>query len=131
MNQAIAFEPKNMGVRIGRAATLIGLAQSGWDARDSEAQALIESAVQDYEQVYEWQKPQFSKVRIHSRGELLFGLASGWSILGNRSRAAEYLKLIVQECNHTPYEAEARRWLNKKPPFVVQHDCIGCHVSPD
>jgi hypothetical protein len=129
MNQAVAFEPKNMGVRIGRAATLIGLAQSGWDARDSQARVLLESAVRDYEQVYEWQKPQFSKVRIHSRGELLFGLASGWSILGNQSKATEYLRLIVKECGRTSYEAEALRWLNQKPPFVVQHDCIGCHVS--
>jgi hypothetical protein len=50
-------------------------------------------------------------------------------MLGNQSKAAEYLRLIVKECGRTSYEAEALRWLNKKPPFVVQHDCIGCHVS--
>ena len=129
MNRAVNFEPNNIGVRIGRAATLIGLAQSGWDAHDSQAHALLESAVTDYEQVYEWQKPRFSEMRIHSRGELLFGLASGWSILGNQRKATEYLNLIVDECDRTPYESEARRWLKKTPPFVVQHDCIGCHVS--
>src|SRR3982750_4255217 len=35
MNDAVTFEPDNMGVKIGRSATLIGLAQSGWDSSDA------------------------------------------------------------------------------------------------
>jgi len=129
MNNAVVFEPKNMGVKIGRAATLIGLAQSGWDPADLRSRALLESAIQDYENVYRWQKPNFSGLPNHSRGELLFGLASGWSILGNENQARKYLRLIAKECNDTPYESEAQRWLMKKWPVVIQHDCIGCHVS--
>jgi hypothetical protein len=129
MNNAVIFEPKNMGVKIGRSATLIGLAQSGWDPTDLQSRGLLESAVKDYEDVYRWQKPNFSSVPNHSRGELLFGLASGWSILGNENKTREYLTLILQECKDTPYESEAQRWLARKWPVVVQHDCIGCHVS--
>jgi tetratricopeptide (TPR) repeat protein len=129
MNRAVIFDPNDIGVKIGRAATLIGLAQSGWDPHDSEARSLLESAVKDYEQVYEIQKPQFDDIRMHSRGELLFGLASGWSMLGNQAKTKEYLETIIAECQKTPYESEAKRWLNKKPPFVVQHDCTGCHIS--
>lgn len=129
MNDAVEFEPDNMAVKIGRSATLVGLAQSGWDSSDRQARALLLSALTDYEKVYQWQKPFFSKLGMHSRGELLFGLASGWSILGEREKAERYLRLIIKEGQGTKYEREAQRWLEKAPLPVVQHDCTGCHVS--
>lgn len=129
MNDAVALQPDNMGVKIGRSATIIGVAQSGWDSTDSESRTLLESALVDYEKIYQWQKPSFSKLSSHSRGELLFGLASGWSILGNHEKARYYLSLIAQECAETEYESEARRWIKSKPGTVIQHDCMGCHVS--
>jgi hypothetical protein len=129
MNNAVAFEPQNMRVKIGRSATLIGYAQSGWDPSDSQSRVLLESALRDYEKVYAWQKPNFNAVPTHSRGELLFGLASGWSMLGDRNKTRKFLMLILKECNGSEYEPEARRWLAKKWPVVIQHDCIGCHVS--
>ena len=129
MNRAVAFEPNNMGVKIGRSATLIGLAQSGWDASDAKAKALLESALGDYEKVYRSQRPAFHQLGSHSRGELLFGLASGWSMLGEQKKAKAYLRLIVKACKGTVYETEARKWLATKPLPVVQHDCTGCHVS--
>lgn len=128
MDQAVKFEPDNMGVKIGRSATLIGLAQSGWDSSDT-SRGLLLSALNDYEKVYESQKPLFAKIGIHSRGELLFGLASGWSILGEREKSLEYLRLIVENCSGTNYEREARRWLATDAGTVVQHDCGGCHVK--
>jgi tetratricopeptide (TPR) repeat protein len=131
MNDAVAFEPDNMGVKIGRSATLIGLAQSGWDSSDAEGRALLLSALKDYEKVYQWQKPFFRKLSMHSRGELLFGLASGWSILGERKKALKYLRLIIEEGKGTKYEREAQRWLNITPLPVVQHDCTGCHIQSD
>jgi hypothetical protein len=129
MNKAVTFEPENMGVKIGRAATLIGLAQSGWDSSDNGSRALLKSAVLDYEKVLRWHGPLFDRVSDHSRGELLFGLASGWSILRDQKKTREYLSLILRKCKNTTYESEARRWLNKKRPVVVQHDCTGCHIS--
>jgi hypothetical protein len=131
MNNAVIFEPENMGVKIGRSATIIGLAQSGWDPSDAQSRALLESALLDYEKVYAWQKPHFDRVPDHNRGELLFGLASGWSILGNDKKAREYLTLILKLCKDTSYELEARRWIARKPPVVIQHDCTGCHVRSD
>lgn len=129
MNDAAKFEPDNMRVKIGRSATLIGLAQSGWDSSDAEGRALLLSALQDYEKVYQWQKPFFHKLSMHSRGELLFGLASGWSILGKRENALKYLRLIIEECQGTKYEREAKRWLGITPLPVIQHDCTGCHIN--
>jgi hypothetical protein len=128
MNDAVSFEPDHIGVKIGRSATIVGLAQAGWDASDRASHDLLKSALLDYEKVYEVQKPTFSKLGTHSRGELLFGLASGWSILGENAKAAQYLKLVVENCKGTPYETEAKKWRDLKPQ-VIQHDCTGCHVS--
>lgn len=128
MNDARTIEPANMRVKIGRSATLIGVAQSGWDQSDSQARRLLTSALLDYEEVYRLQKPHFHKLSAHSRGELLFGLASGWSILGDHRKARDYLMLILKECKDTAYEIEARPWLDRQRPTVIQHDCVGCHV---
>ncbi|HEV2708374.1 MAG TPA: hypothetical protein VGV59_20835 [Pyrinomonadaceae bacterium] len=129
MDEAVAIAPRHMGIKIGRSATLIGLAQSGWDASDARNKALLESALADYETVYRWRRPVFSTLSAHSRGELLFGLASGWSILGEHRKARAYLRLVLEKCKDTPYESEARKWLKGEPTAVVQHDCRGCHVG--
>ena len=128
MNDARASEPANMRVKIGRSATLIGISQSGWDQSDSQARTLLRSALLDYEEVFRRQKSHFQKLSTHSRGELLFGLASGWSILGDHKKARDYLMLILTECKDTAYEIEARPWLDRKRPGVIQHDCVGCHI---
>lgn len=127
MNDAVSFEPNRIDVMIGRSATIIGMAQAGFDANDAESKALLKSALLDYEKVYELQKPNFKELWSHSRGELLFGLASGWSILGEHQKAREYLKLILKHVKGTDYETEAQKWLDKKPT-VIQHDCRGCHT---
>lgn len=131
MNRAVKAEPENLGVKIGRSATLIGLAQAGWDPSDVGSRRLLESALLDYERVYQRQKPHFSRLPLHSRGELLFGLASGWSILGDRRRTGHYLSAVVRECRGTAYERKARLLLARKPLPVVAHDCIGCHSASD
>jgi hypothetical protein len=128
MNDARAVEPANMGVKIGRSATLIGIAQSGWDQSDSQARRSLRSALLDYEEVYRQQQSYFDKLSNHSRGELLFGLASGWSILGDHRKARDYLLLILKFCKDTAYEIEARPWLDRQRQTVIQHDCVGCHV---
>lgn len=127
MNTAVTLQPNNMAVLIGRSATIVGVAQSGWDASDANSRALLESALRDYEKVYEWQKPAFDKLSNHSRGELLFGLASGWSILGHHEKARYFLSRIIEKCAGTDYETEAQTWLKGKSETVIQHDCRGCH----
>ncbi len=130
MNLAVSLAPNDIGILIGRAATLIGVAQSGWDPSDATGQALLKSALLDYEKVYRMQKPYFSRVREHGRGELLFGLASGWSILGDNKKARHYLDRIVKDVPGSSYEIEAKQWLDEKGSKIVQHDCRGCHAVP-
>jgi hypothetical protein len=105
------------------------LAQSGWDPSDKEARALLTSAVTDYEKVYQLQKPTFDKIPLHSRGELLFGLASGWSILGDNEKAGVYLKLVIANCKDSRYQKEAEKFLAQKPMPTIDHNCSGCHAA--
>jgi tetratricopeptide (TPR) repeat protein len=125
MNQAVALAPDRIDVIIGRSATIIGLAQAGWDATDKEARELLESALLGYEKVYQAQRSYFSKISEHSRGELLFGLASGWSILGEQNKAQFYLGRVIKETKGSSYEEEAQKWIGKRQ--VIEHDCRGCH----
>jgi hypothetical protein len=60
MDRARALAPKDIGVKIGRSALLIGMAQAGWDPTDRRARALLQSAVEDYELVYAAQLPVLS-----------------------------------------------------------------------
>jgi hypothetical protein len=129
INRAREIAPDDMGVKIGRSALLIGMAGSGFDPDDPEGRKLLESAVRDYESVYEAQKSLIAGLSSHNRGELLFGLAAGWSRLGNEAETRRYLETIVRECAGSDYEKEARRDLLKKPFGVVDHSCIGCHVN--
>jgi hypothetical protein len=128
VNRARELAPDDMGVQIGRSALLLGMASSGFDPEDTEGRRLLESAVRDYEAVYEVRKSQLARLSSHSRGELLFGLAVGWSRLGNAAETRRYLESIIRECAGSDYEKEARSDLLKKP-FAVDHSCIGCHVT--
>lgn len=129
MNEATEAEPADIGVRIGRAATLIGISQSGFDPKDRQGRALLTSAVLDYEKVLAVQQKYFSQISLHSRGELLFGLVSGWSMLGDQNKTRLYLTRITKDCKNSRYDREARTWLELKTIPRVDHQCQGCHVK--
>jgi hypothetical protein len=65
---------------------------------------------------------------MHNRGELLFGLGSAWSMLGDQAKTRSYLNRITVDCRGSSYEQEARTNLEQKPIPVVKHECQGCHV---
>lgn len=128
MNRARALAPTDLGVKIGRSAFLIGMAQAGWDPTDREARTLLQSAIDDYEIVYAAQAPRLMALSEHSRCELLFGLAAGWSRLDQPVKARSYLNRIVEACSGSPYASEASEYLARGKP-TIDHNCIGCHVG--
>jgi hypothetical protein len=128
MDDAKRFEPENIGVRIGRAPTLIGISQCGYGPADQPGRQLLESAASDCEQVLARQQPRFPNLAMHNRGELLFGLGSAWSMLGDQAKTRSYLNRITVDCRGSSYEQEARTNLEQKPIPVVKHECQGCHV---
>ncbi|MGH9710006.1 MAG: hypothetical protein ACRD37_05635 [Candidatus Acidiferrales bacterium] len=129
MDKGVALDPNDVGVHIGRGAPLLGFASSGYDPTDPEDRAIVKKAVGDFEFTFAKQAPYFNTLGRHSRGELLFGLASGWSMLGNDAKARDYLARIARDLPRSPYATEAQTWLAKKPLGIVNHNCIGCHTD--
>ena len=68
---------------------------------------------------------------MHPRGELLTGLADGWSRLGNNEKARGYFERITTELKGTVYEQKAKAWLENKPEAKSPgfFNCSGCHVK--
>ena len=77
----------------------------------------------------ELQTPYFSSLGVHPRGELLIGLADGWSRLGDRDAARRYFERIVEELVGSVYERKARAWLEDRPEAREPgfFECSGCH----
>jgi len=130
MNEAVALTPDSLQVLIPRGSTLLSVAKYMPDPK--QAKALVKTGVADYEKVLQIQKPHFEQLSVHSRGELLFGLADGWLRLGNAEKSREYLQQIASELDGSEYDTRAHDWLDTKDSEALQNkskalSCIGCH----
>jgi len=126
MDQAAGIEPSNIGVLIARGATLLGAARYAADPKQSKT--MLEKGVRDYEAVLEMQRPYFTKLSPHARGELLFGLGSGWHQLGNADRARAYFRRVLEEGKGSGHEAQASQYLDSGALKQAQPmTCTGCH----
>lgn len=127
MKQAVALEPKNFGVRIPRAATLMAASRG---MPPQMAKPLMEDAVSDYLAVYEIQKGYLEKIGDHPRGELLFGLGDGYSRLGNVERAEFFFGEVRKQMPDSVYAKRAAKWFETKQPLpAAQAQCVGCHTG--
>jgi pentatricopeptide repeat protein len=126
MDDAVALSPDAIGVRIPRGAVLL----TGTRQMSAEmARPLIEKAVEDYEHAYQIQGPDLSQLGTHPRGELLIGLADGYSRLGNVEKARQWFERIQKELPGTPYAKSAALWLDAKSLTPAQSGCLGCHAG--
>lgn len=126
MSKAVELAPDNVAVRIPRGAVLLTASHYLPDA--GMAKPLIEEGVADYQHTYDLQKDYFATLGTHPRGELLFGLAEGYSRLGNEEKATEYFNEIVRTLPGTAYAKRADAWKESKSLPVEQTGCVGCHV---
>lgn len=125
MDDAVALEPDNVGVRIPRAAVLLTATRN---MPPPMAKPLLEKAMSDYEHTLEIQAPYFKTLGDHPKGELLFGLAEGYSRLGQLDKARAYFERIVEEAPGSGQSARAREWLATGAlPKITGTGCIGCH----
>jgi hypothetical protein len=83
----------------------------------------------DYEHVLKLQAAYVDKLGDHPKGELLFGLAEGWSRSGQIGKASAYFSRIMNELAGTPYAKRAAKWLETKSLDRSETGCIGCHES--
>ena len=126
MDKAVQLAPDHAGVRVPRGAVLLTASRS---MQAAQAKPLLERGLIDYEHVLKMQSTHFDKLGEHPRGELLFGLAEGWSRSGDMERAAGYFTRIQSEMPGTPYARRAAKWLETKSLAPNETGCIGCHVS--
>lgn len=125
MDRAVAMQPDRIAVRAPRGAVLL----TGSRFLPPEmAKPLLDRGLDDYERVLELQSAHFDQVGEHPKGELLFGLAEGWSRAGETPRAAAYFNRILKELPGTPYAKRAAKWLDTKSLDRTETGCIGCHV---
>ncbi len=131
MQRAVTLEPTNVSVLIPRGASLIPA--SRYIPEPNLARQLLETGVSDYERVLQLQQPYFSKLSVHARGELLFGLAEAWFRLDDEPKSRSYLQRIAKECDGTPYGRRAKEWLEVHDSETLKTNfhsmtCMGCHV---
>ena len=127
MDKAVSLAPDHIGVRIPRGAALLTGSQFVPDP--AMARPLIEKGVADFEKTWELQKDFFAKLGTHPRGELMLGLADGYSRLGQTARARQWFERIRRDLPGTPYEDSANTWLKTGSLSAREAGCLGCHTA--
>jgi tetratricopeptide (TPR) repeat protein len=126
MAAAVALAPDNVGVVIPRGAALLTASHS---VPGDNGKELLRMGLADYEHVYQLQSARFDKLPGHARGELLFGLAEGYSRLGDAENARRWFeKLAAVDDPENGHLGQARAYLeNGVVSGTVK--CVGCHVG--
>jgi len=126
MDDAMALMPDNPGVLIPRGAVLFEATRT---MPAAIARPLLESAVRNYEHALDVQAPVFAALGDHARGELLFGLAEGWSRLGDAEKARRYFERLVADAPSSGQAPKARAWIETGaiPKSAGATQCVGCH----
>jgi tetratricopeptide (TPR) repeat protein len=125
MDKAVALEPDNVGVRIPRGALLL---QATRNMPPDMGRPLLEKATGDYEHVLALQSAYFSTLGDHPKGELLFGLAEGYSRLGNADKARTYFDRLIADAPTSGQVPKAQTWLATGAiPKSEGLGCVGCH----
>ena len=127
MDLAVELAPDNIGVRIPRGAVL--LTASRYVPSAEMARPLIEKGLTDFEKAYDVQASYLADLGTHPRGELMIGLADGYSRAGHLDKAQVWFERIQKEMKGTPYEKSASIWLETKSLAPAQAGCLGCHTG--
>jgi hypothetical protein len=130
MNEAVAWEPDSLEVRIPRGAMFITASR---DMPEQMSKPLLETGVSDFEHVLQLQEAdgEYGKLSNHQRGELLTGLGDGYARLGDTGKARAFFDRIEKELPGTVYEARAEAWMEGKPESKSSNffACVGCHAK--
>jgi tetratricopeptide (TPR) repeat protein len=125
MTDGVALAPDNPGVLIPRGAVLFEATRG---LPPEAARPLVQSAVANYERALEVQTPIFATLGDHAKGELLFGLAEGYSRLGDTEKARRYFERLIADAPTSGQIAKARVWIETGAiPKTSGAQCVGCH----
>jgi tetratricopeptide (TPR) repeat protein len=128
MQRAVELEPKNIGVRIPRGATILSAARQ---MPPQMARPLFTDGLSDYLAAYDLQKNALQEMSTHARGELLLGIADSYSRLGDTAKAEEFFTMVKTMLpDSTPYAKSATKWLATKELLAPREaGCFGCHTG--
>lgn len=125
MDDAVEIAPNNVGVLIPRGALLL---QATQNMPPQMARPLILKALGDYEKVLSIQEPIFATLGDHPKGELLFGLAEGYSRLDQPEKARLYFDRLMKDAPGSGQAPKATQWLTDGTlPKGAGLTCVGCH----
>jgi hypothetical protein len=125
MDRAVALAPDNVSVLIPRGAFLL---QASQNMPPQMGRPLVEKGVADYERVLAIQAPIFAMLGDHPKGELLFGLAEGYSRLGNGEKTRTYFDRLIKDAPASGQAPKAQAWLSTGTlPKSEGLSCVGCH----
>jgi tetratricopeptide (TPR) repeat protein len=128
MNDAVNMRPDDVAVLIPRAS--ITLSAALHVPTPELAKKNFQVATTDYEKILRLESPAFSKLPIHSRGELLGGLAEAWNGLGDKEKSKAYLQRMVVELPNTAYSNQANEILSAPSRTgALGTTCLGCHMG--
>ena len=122
--RAVSASPDDVAVRIPRATSFAASAR--FVAHQPTRDMMLETALGDYLKVLELQEPFLEALSIHSRGELLGGIADVLWQLGRRDDAALLLRRVIAALPGSSYAIAAQRQLDR-PQATVRLTCHGCH----
>jgi tetratricopeptide (TPR) repeat protein len=127
MDRAVTLAPENVGVLIPRGAMLM---QATRNMPPQFAKPLLEKGVGDYEKTLALQDASgyFATLGDHPKGELLFGLAEGYSRLGQPEKARAYFERLIKDAPNSGQTPKAREWIATGTlPKTTGLGCVGCH----
>jgi tetratricopeptide (TPR) repeat protein len=125
MDAAVALAPDNIGVLVPRGAMLL---QATRNMPPEMAKPLVEKALGDYEKTLSIQSTYFHTLGDHPKGELLFGLAEGYSRLGQLDKARQHFERLVKDAPGSGQAPKAQQWLDTGTlPKSQGLGCVGCH----
>ena len=125
MDSAVELAPNSVGVLIPRGSLLL---QATRTMPPQMARPLIAKALADYEKVLAIQEPIFATLGEHPKGELLFGLAEGYSRLDQPEKARLYFDRLVKDAPGSGQTPKAKQWLTDGTlPKSSGLTCVGCH----
>jgi len=128
INDAVALRPDDVAVLVPRASVLLSAALHV--PSPEVAKRNFQIAAGDYEKTLQLQTPYFATVPVHSKGELLGGLAEAWNGLGETEKSRGYLKRIVEELPGTVYARKAKEVLEGGAKAgALGTTCLSCHVA--
>lgn len=127
MDKAVKLAPDSVGVRIPRGAAI--LAATTFQPVDERVKGEIMRAIDDYQHTYDMQKGYLEKIGDHPLGQLLLGLADGYSRVGETEKAKTYFAMAEEKLPGTEYAKRAAAWRETGKLTTQQKQCYGCHVT--